>query len=39
MALPVGVLSCWGLYKILQNQWSKAPIQKDSEVLDRDLMS
>jgi hypothetical protein len=38
IAFPVGVLSCWGLYKILKNQWSKTPSRSMAEeVLDGDL--
>ncbi len=35
MALPVGLLCTWGLYKILENNWKKAPVVSDSnELLD-----
>lgn len=38
MALPFGILTCWGLYRILSNQWSKKPSEKqDSDVLDADI--
>lgn len=39
MALPVGVLTCWGTYAILKSQWSKAGEKVNSEdVLDGDLI-
>jgi len=38
VALPVGVMSCWGFYKILQSQWSKKKKFTDSEVLDADMI-
>lgn len=38
MALPFGVLSVWGLYKILERQWSKTGKSPDNDSLDSDLM-
>jgi len=39
-ALPVGVLSCWGTYTILKNQWSrKTPKVNSEDVLDSDLIN
>jgi len=38
MALPVGVLSCWGTYTFLKSQWNKRPEKVNrEEVLDGDL--
>lgn len=38
MALPLGIFSCWGLYKILSNQWLKKSSEKqDSDVLDASI--
>lgn len=40
MALPIGVLSCWGFYQLLKRSWSKAAANTLSEdVLDADLMN
>lgn len=39
MALPMGVLSCWGTYVLLKSQWSKAAEKVNREdVLDGDLI-
>ncbi|MBL7932360.1 MAG: hypothetical protein JNL60_10680 [Bacteroidia bacterium] len=38
MAFPFGLLSVWGLYKILQKKWSNAAVTLDSESLDGDLL-
>jgi hypothetical protein len=39
MALPVGVLTCWGFYKLLEFQWSKTPtFNSAEEVLDANLI-
>lgn len=38
MGLPLGVLSCWGLYKWLERHWSKALTPYgDGSILDEDL--
>ena len=42
LAMPFGVLTCWGLYKILQNAWAKSTLHASSEsgeVLDADLLN
>src|SRR5690242_1894849 len=41
IAMPLGILFTWGLYKILENQWGNtAPDDfEDSDVLDRNLNS
>jgi hypothetical protein len=39
LALPMGLLFTWGLYKILENRWSN-PVHDDfddSDILDRNL--
>lgn len=33
MALPVGILACWGLYKLLKKQWSASGYEMH-EVID-----
>ena len=38
MALPMGILSCWGFYKLLQKQWSKTAVPETTDVLDGDLI-
>ena len=40
MALPFGILMCWGFYHILKRSWSRSSTNSDSassEVLDADL--
>jgi hypothetical protein len=40
LALPVGVLSCWGFYRILKSQWSRSlTASSRAEVLDGDLIN
>ena len=34
MALPLGVLACWGFYKILENSWSKQRTRSQPDTLD-----
>ena len=36
MAIPIGVLSCWGFYRLLKSRWSKRETFSDNseEVLD-----
>jgi hypothetical protein len=38
ISIPLGLASCYGLYKILKYQWGKSGRQTDEEVLDADLM-
>lgn len=40
LALPIGVLACWGFYRILKNSWEKQPTSSGSEedALDVHLM-
>jgi len=38
IALPFGLLCVWGLYKILQNKWSKSAKGSDLNSLDSDLL-
>jgi hypothetical protein len=38
MAIPIGILTCWALYKFLESQWSKPKTDSYPEgVLDGDL--
>ena len=39
MALPIGILTCWGTYSLLRNRWEKSAekVNRD-EVLDGDLI-
>jgi hypothetical protein len=39
MALPFGVLTCWGFYKILERRWNRSPLVNTSDLLDGDLMN
>ena len=40
MGLPIGVLSCWGFYRILKSRWGKKETFSGSsaEVLDANLI-
>ena len=38
MAMPFGLLACWGLYHLLKSQWSKAPARQETDALDTDLI-
>jgi len=39
MALPAGVLSCWGTYRLLRSQWSnRTTFTASEEILDADLI-
>ncbi len=38
MAFPIGVLSCWGTYKLIKRQWEKPEGVSSEEILDSDLM-
>ena len=37
MALPFGLLSCWGLYMLLKKQWKDKPIPSHYDILDEEL--
>ena len=38
MALPFGILSCWGFYTILKKRWeNRIVIDTDSNILDQDF--
>ena len=40
LAIPIGVLVCWGFYKILERQWSKTSerfVADENETIDADL--
>jgi len=39
MALPFGVLTCWGLYKILNANWSKKKVVSTGETLDSNVLN
>ena len=38
MALPIGVLACWGFYRILKNSWENKESSSTEEVLDASLI-
>lgn len=38
LCLPFGILACWGLHRILKNQWSKARTETNVEALDSDML-
>ena len=38
MALPIGVLACWGFYKLLEKSWSRPSNRFESEeILDAEI--
>jgi hypothetical protein len=39
MALPIGLLTCWATYKLLQRQWQKSALLQKGDTLDSDLMN
>ena len=39
MAIPFGLLSCWGLYAILKRSWSRSAERSTSEMLDGDMIN
>jgi hypothetical protein len=34
IAIPIGVLACWGLYKLLENNWENQPKGGSNDALD-----
>lgn len=34
IAMPFGILACWGTYRILKKRWTKNSISTDTELLD-----
>ena len=38
IALPFGLLSCFGLYKVLEKKWSKSLSVENLEILDEELL-
>lgn len=34
LALPFGLLACWGFYVILRNNWKKQPVISSTDLLD-----
>jgi hypothetical protein len=39
IGIPIGLLSCWGLYRLLKNQWSKPQKVTGENILDADLIN
>lgn len=40
MALPFGLLGCWGFYKFLENRWNKNYVpESNPDLLDQDFSS
>lgn len=39
LGIPIGLASCYGLYKLLQYQWQKPERKISEEVIDGDLIS
>ncbi|MDZ4681973.1 MAG: hypothetical protein SH848_08330 [Saprospiraceae bacterium] len=38
MAIPFGLLACWGLHKVLEQQWKRKLEADNANVLDEDLL-
>ena len=38
VAIPFGIGSCYGLYKLLKYQWSKPEVRPSNDILDADMM-
>jgi len=38
LGLPIGLLTCWLLYRLLKSQWSKRRQDAEIDVIDRDLL-
>lgn len=38
LVVPMGLLACWGFYKILETQWEKGEKVSDTEILDEDFV-
>lgn len=38
MALPFGLLACWGFYQFLKRKWSQVEVVADSGLLDDELL-
>lgn len=34
LALPFGLLGCWGTYKLLENRFEGSPFESDPDILD-----
>lgn len=39
ITVPVGILTCWGTYKLLQRQWQKSALLHRGDTLDSDLIN
>ncbi len=39
IALPFGLLSCWGLHGILKSQWNKKPKLTENSLLDDNILN
>jgi hypothetical protein len=39
IALPFGLLACWGFYKILENRWSRPKTVNPSDTLDSTFLN
>lgn len=39
LGIPIGVLACWGFYKILENNWSKSRIEAQPDTLDGGMIN
>ncbi|HMV09571.1 MAG TPA: hypothetical protein PK325_19375 [Cyclobacteriaceae bacterium] len=39
IAIPIGIVSCWGFYRILKRSWSRATTKADNGTLDSGFIS
>jgi len=39
LGIPFGILACWGFYKILENNWSKARVEAQPDTLDGGMIN
>ncbi len=39
LSLPFGLLACWGLYKILENRWSRPKTVQPNDSLDSNILN
>lgn len=38
MAVPFGLLACWGVYKLLERRWDRAVANSNDDILDDGLL-
>jgi hypothetical protein len=38
LTLPIGLLTCWGAYRLLKSNWEKSQKPENTDTLDEDLI-